>query len=413
MQPPASSAAPTTDPAPSSAHAAYVGPSAYLPTPRWAQPANEPSPDRARRRTGGVLFALALLGGIALNVAFFALELFGSAQKHGFEAASGAMLAGAVPAFVMLLFYVPIPMVLDRFDPEPWWSLLGAFLWGALVATGVAGFVNSFVHVAVDRALGADLARLVTTTVSAPISEEVMKGMLVWGVFYFLRREFDGTVDGIVYATFCALGFAAVENVTYYARAAMAGDDVFAQTFFLRGIVAPWGHPLYTSMTGLGMGIARETESAWIRFFAPILGLLGAIALHAIWNFVPNLGGDVFVVSLLFWFAFVGLFTVIVIGLVVRKGRVIRAHLEDEIPFGTISRDEFKLVTSPLGGLRTYFVPKGSAWRRLIRSCSRLALSKWHTARAMRGQKRTFSIEFIAPLRAEIRAIRAELNATR
>jgi RsiW-degrading membrane proteinase PrsW (M82 family) len=139
------------------------------------------------------LFALALLGGIALNVAFFALELFGSAQKHGFEAASGAMLAGAVPAFVMLLFYVPIPMVLDRFDPEPWWSLLGAFLWGALVATGVAGFVNSFVHVAVDRALGADLARLVTTTVSAPISEEVMKGMLVWGVFYFLRREFDGT----------------------------------------------------------------------------------------------------------------------------------------------------------------------------------------------------------------------------
>src|SRR5438105_15896766 len=61
----------------------------------------------------------------------------------------------------------------------------------------------------------------VTACVCAPLVEEFWKGLAIFGVFFFLRREFDGVVDGIIYATFCALGFAAVENITYYARAAI------------------------------------------------------------------------------------------------------------------------------------------------------------------------------------------------
>ncbi len=383
-------------------------PSAYLPTPRWALSAGDPHPDRLRRRIGAALFALALLVGLGLNVAFFTLQVFG--QKQAPDTMTSAMVAGAIPAFVMLVFYLPVPAVLDRYDPEPWWSLLGAFLWGAVVATGVAGLVNSTFHVVAANAYGAAAGELLTTVLCAPVTEELTKGALVWSVFFFLRREFDGVVDGIIYATFCALGFAAVENVSYYARAALAGSDVFAATFFLRGVVAPWGHPLYTSMTGIGIGIARETDRPWVRVLAPLAGLAGAITLHALWNFVPNLGADAFVLSLAFWFLFIGVFSVIVLSLVVRKGRVIREHLRDEVVFGTISERELDLATSAFGGLRTYWLPQGPQLRRLIRACARLALSKWHTARAMRGQKRTFSIEFIAPLRAEIRELRAELR---
>jgi hypothetical protein len=56
-------------------------------------------------------------------------------------------------------------------------------------------------------------------------------------------------------------------------------------------------------------------------------------------------------------------------------------------------------------------MPRGSLWRRLIRASARLALCKWHTARAVKGKTRTFSIEFIAPLREDVKAIRAELRA--
>ena len=48
----------------------------------------------------------------------------------------------------MLLLYLPVPSVLDRFDPEPWWCLAMAFFWGAIVATGVAGFAKGGAKVA-------------------------------------------------------------------------------------------------------------------------------------------------------------------------------------------------------------------------------------------------------------------------
>lgn len=366
-----------------------------------------PAPDRARRRAGAALYALGIIGGIVLNVLFFVLEIFGT--KRSPEVVASAMLAGAIPAFAMLLVYVPVPSVLDRFDPEPWWCLAMAFIWGALAATGVAGFVNSAVHVYVAEASGPQAGQFVSTVIVAPVTEEIMKGMIVFGFFYFLRREFDGVVDGIIYATFCALGFAAVENVSYYARAALEGRDVFASTFVLRGIVAPWGHPLYTSMTGIGIGLARESSSKAVRVFAPFGGLVLAIALHAVWNFVPNLGADVFLVSLLFWFAFVGVFAVMVVFLVIRKGRTIRNYLRDEVILGNLSQAELALVTSAFGRARTYFMPKGAVWRRFIRATARLALCKWHTARAMKGKNRTFSIEFIGPLREEMKRLRAEI----
>lgn len=368
-----------------------------------------PEPDLGRRVVGAVLYAILLALGLFLNVIFFTLEIWSG--KTSPERVADAMAFGAVPAFVMLLVYLPVPAVLDRFDPEPWWCLTMAFFWGATVATGVAGFANSMVSATVTAERGEEAARFVTTVLCAPVTEEIMKGLLVWGFFYFLRREFDGVVDGIIYAFFCALGFAAVENVSYYARAALEGDDVFAATFFLRGIVAPWGHPLYTSMTGIGIGIARESTRTWVRVVAPVGGLCAAILLHATWNFVPHLGGDVFLVSLLFWFAFVGVFAVIVVALVLRKGRTIREFLRDEVAVGNLSHGEVMLMTSAFGRIRTYLMPRGSLWRQLIRASARLALCKWHTARAIRGRKRTFSIEYIAPLRADVKRIRAELYA--
>lgn len=385
-----------------------VGPNPYQASANLSPTGNR-DPDRTRRRVGAVLYTLAMIGGVILNVLFVVLEIFGTKKPPGVVAS--AMLAGAIPAFAMLLVYLPIPRILDRYDPEPWWCLAMAFAWGAFVATGVAGFVNTVVAVAVTNAAGAQAGELAATVISAPVSEEIMKSMIVWSFLFFLRREFDGVVDGIIYATFAALGFAAVENVSYYARAALEGKDVFAATFVLRGIVAPWGHPLYTSMTGIGIGIARESSSTVVRVLAPIGGLCVAILLHATWNFVPQLGVSVFLVSLLFWFAFVSIFFVIVIVLVRRKGQTIREYLKDEVAIGNMTPQELALVTSALGRWKTFFMPKGGVWRDFIRASARLALCKWHTARAMKGKKRTISIEFIAPMREEMRRLRAQLYA--
>jgi RsiW-degrading membrane proteinase PrsW (M82 family) len=361
--------------------------------------------DRSRRLVGLALYLVFVVVGLVLDVLGTFLDVATSKTPH---LAQQALVAGAVPAFAMLLVYLPLPAVLDRYDPEPWWSLAMAFFWGAFAATGCAGTINTAVQLVASRSIPKTEALLYTTCIVAPVTEELMKGLGVLGFSYFLRREFDGVVDGIVYATFAALGFAAVENVHYYADAAMRGHDVFHQTFVLRGIIAPWGHPLYTSMTGIGLGVARAPARRWLRVVAPVAGLVAAMALHATWNFIPNMVPAVFAVSLAFWFVFVGVFVVIVVVLVSRKGRIIRENLRDEVLFGTLTEREVRAVTSPVARLRTYVVRGGGLERRFIRAAQRLAVAKWHTGRAARGHRRTLSIELIGPLRHELQTLRAE-----
>ena len=42
--------------------------------------------------------------------------------------------------------------------------------------------------------------------------------------------------------------------------------------FLFHGVLTPWAHPLFTSMTGLGVGLSRETERPWLRIAAPPMG---------------------------------------------------------------------------------------------------------------------------------------------
>ena len=382
------------------------------PHPTWAMGGELPDADAGRRKIGFALWVLGILIGIVLNILFTLLEVV-SSKRPG--AMAEAIIVGALFAFPPLVIYITVPKILDRYDPEPWWCLAMAFLWGALVATGFAGMINTTVAIVVTGSHGKEAGELISAAVSAPICEEAFKGMAIFGFFYFLRREFDGIVDGIIYAIFCALGFAAIENVSYYARAAISGKNVLAGTFVLRGVFTPWLHPLFTSMTGIGFGLSRESHNKYVRALAPVGGFAIGVSLHAMWNFLPTALGEemgaMFIVWLLVWLLFVAAFFAIIIALVVRKGRTIRDHLKDEVLLGSITQQELDLVTSPFGRLTCTFSWRGAPGRDFIQAASKLALSKWHTARAMKGQKRTISADFIAPLRQQMKQHRAAMWA--
>ena len=92
--------------------------------------------------------------------------------------------------------------------------------------------------------------------------EETLKGTAVLLILVFRRREFDGIVDGMVYAGICAAGFAFAENVLYLGRAfSEGGCHGLAAVFLLRGVVGPFAHPLFTLCTGIGLGVAATTRS--------------------------------------------------------------------------------------------------------------------------------------------------------
>jgi RsiW-degrading membrane proteinase PrsW (M82 family) len=381
------------------------------PRPQPAMAARRDS-EKTRRTVGTVLYTLGMLiGGLLLFLLMFFPALL---SKHA-DVEIQSMIIGAVFALPMLGLYLWIPWIVDRYDPEPVWALLLVLAWGGVAACGFAGLVNSVVE-AFAAAVGGDgFGDVVGACISAPLVEELVKGMAVFFIFFFWRREFDGVVDGVIYATFAALGFAAVENILYYGRAAkeellLNHEGIFAGTFFVRGILAPWGHPLYTSMTGLGFGISRETTKSWLKWCAPIGGYLFAAFLHSVWNTSATISNGLMLLMLPLWFLFVLGFFCLVVWLVVRKGRIIRDHLKDEVLMGNLTLWELALVCSPVARIRATFSYGGGAGRRFVDAAARLALSKWHTGRATQGRKLTVSADMIFPLRQQLHALRAEVS---
>ena len=283
--------------------------------------------------------------------------------------------------------------------------------WGAIAACGIAATVNTGVEAVAGAFGGKEFAEAIGACVSAPIVEEGMKGLAVLGVFYFLRREFDGVVDGVIYATFAALGFAAVENVIYYSNAmrADAGGEALAATFLLRGVLAPWGHPLYTSMTGIGFGIARETSKPWLKWVAPLGGYCrrddAALRLeHGRHDQRLPDGLDAAPV-------------VRVRGGVPGDPHLARRPEGADHPRPPARRGAARVphARGARPGLFAVRLLAGHVGvgrqrgRRFVRTATRLGLSKWHAGRAMAGHQRTVSTDWIVPLRQELFALRAEM----
>ena len=181
-------------------------------------------------------------------------------------AAPVSVLAACVPLAIVL----PTFAWLDRVEPEPRSSRLHAILWGATVAVTVALIVNTIV--------GGLLGETVAAVLSAPLIEEAMKGLgIVWAI---RRREVDGVSDGVVYAGWVALGFAVVEDMSYFALASDQG--AFVPTFVIRALLTPFAHPLFTFWTGLAIGLAVRAGKP---LFPRVLwGYALAVASHAAWN---------------------------------------------------------------------------------------------------------------------------------
>ncbi len=257
---------------------------------------------------------------------------------------AGLLVLGV--AVLPLGLVIPALLWLDRYEAEPPPYLVFAFAWGALIATTLALLLNSGSAYLLDAG-GLDAESLAAVAV-APVVEESLKGFAVLAILWWRRHEFDGIVDGIVYAGMSAAGFALAENILYLGRAFLDGgpEGLFA-LFVLRGIFSPFAHPLFTMWFGVGVGIAATRRDGALRLLAPLAGLALAIALHALWNLstFAGVGG--------FWTSYLLLQVPIFAGAVAfitwvrqREGRLIARHLGVYVQFGWFSAQEVGMLSS-------------------------------------------------------------------
>ncbi|MBV1855400.1 PrsW family intramembrane metalloprotease [Catellatospora tritici] len=251
----------------------------------------EPTPPPPRP-TGGWRRWLPL----ALVIVVVAGSAIGMLGYLGWGLGPKAFFIGLGAAVLPVPVLVSIFLWLDRYEPEPPWLLAGAFAWGAFPATLLALGVNKFFFDVVG------LPETVVATVVAPVIEESGKALGPLLIFWFMRRELSGVTDGLVYCGLSGVGFAMVENILYLGGHGFAdanaqygpysGAQLVFAMFLMRILLSGFAHPLFTSMTGVGIGIAARTPRRVVRWCAPICGLLLAMIMHGSWNLMAILSAE-------------------------------------------------------------------------------------------------------------------------
>jgi RsiW-degrading membrane proteinase PrsW (M82 family) len=266
---------------------------------------------------------------------------------------------GALIAVLPVPFYVMLALWLDRYEAEPPRLLARTFVWGASVAVFMAFLLNSYAEQAVGSVLGRGAGEFFGSVVSAPVVEEVAKGLVLVILYRGMQDEFDGVVDGVVYAAMVGLGFAMMENVEYYGSALTEGTDSSLTTFVIRGMMSPFAHPFFTSMIGIGLGVAREGPRDGRRHLPPLLGLVAAILLHSLWNFVTSEDGWFMGAYLMVMVpAFLGVLALVRTSLK-REGGVVREHLRPLVDEGVLHDEELERLVR----VRTRLDATWRAWR--------------------------------------------------
>jgi len=266
-----------------------------------------------------------LLSGLVLTMLFTGFLVLVVAGLETGPAAFGLAITLAV---LPVPVYLALVLLIDRFEPEPIRMIVLTFAWGATIAAFAAIVLNTAGELIVSEQLGTEAAELYGYSISAPVVEEAAKGAILFGLFWWRRSEFNGVIDGMVYAALVGLGFAMTENVLYYGRGAAEEGVVGAVvTFVVRGLMSPFAHPVFTAMTGIGLGFAATSNNRAVKVGAPLVGLALAMALHSLWNTSAGAGYFFGVYLLIMVPVFLALLVVVWWALR-RESRVIAQHLQ-------------------------------------------------------------------------------------
>ena len=310
----------------------------------------------------------------------------------GIETGPVALLLGFVTATIPVPIYIVLVLWIDRYEAEPLWMLGTAFFWGAFIATFLAFLLNTASGTIIALLTNAQAGEAFASVISAPIVEETGKALILFIFFFWRKDEFDGVVDGIVYASLAALGFAMSENILYYGKAAATGGgEALTATFILRGFFAPFSHPLFTSLTGIGLGLARQSTNIAIKVITPIIGLLMAILMHSLWNASAVFGGGgVFLIIYILVMVPAFFIMLIVISLALRReGQVVREFLVMDFERGFFTPEEYKQLCSIAGRMGSSFnalTQSGvKGWRARMRFNQLASELAFHRSRVSRG----------------------------
>ncbi len=292
---------------------------------------------------------------------------------------------------------------MDRFEREPWFLRLAAFLWGAIIAIPPTLLIEQYVDSLRPALLGpnpSDMAHSIFVGLNAGITEETVKGLGLLLLFMALRDEFDNVTDGIVYGALIGAGFAMVENFSYFGMHSRS-----LMVLLVGRIVLGWlSHSTFTVCFGAALGYIRHTRVRWQQIVIPLIGYLIAVGLHSVFDFVNFFASslvannptssNIVTFSLLAGIGnyvppFIAQMVILycLVKSLAHEAAIIREFLASEVTAGVVTVDEYALLQHSF--VRTK-VERHVLWHWGIRQWMRvkdlyqteigLAFRKWHVS---------------------------------
>ncbi len=345
------------------------------------------------RKVGAPLAAIIGLGTLAALI----LSLLTAVNPGGTVLGFG--LATASMALVVACY-----LWLDRWEPEPPRLLVLAFLWGSSVAVVgsivIEHVIDSALPGSSPAAAGAEAtASFATIAIGAPIVEEAFKGLFLLLMMTGRRRaELNTLTDCLVYAGLTAAGFAWLENIFYIANGeTVAGSLAVAG---LRLVLAPFAHPLFTTMIGIGVYYAMHQHNRAAKVGCLVAGYVAAVVMHGLWNGSAVMGASAYLgVYVLWMMPIFALAITVAVASRRRERRIITAQLPAMVAGGLVAPQEAPWLASIPGRKLAVATarqfggrPAGSAVKQFVQQVVELAYVRDRIDRGF-GDPRVFALQ--------------------
>ena len=354
---------------------------------------------RTRWFIAGIAISILVVCAI-ITVVFNSIVGISAFVQDGFSSILAALTIPLLPAFGITL----LVNFIDRFEREPWFLRLAAFLWGAVIAIPPTIVIETNVGQLMQAALAQSndiLLRSLLQGVSVGITEEVVKDVGLLLLFFVLRDEFDNVTDGIVYGALIGAGFAMIENFMYFANNA---KDFLLFLFVMRIVLGWLCHSTYTVCFGAALGYIRHTNVRWKHIVIPLIGFLAGVGLHSLFDFVALYANALVLaspdnsqVALISLIAIIGdyvppfLAQIVILYILIKslahEAAIIREFLAPEVSNGVVQVNEYVLLQNSFQRTKQ----ERRMWRQYglkqwLRVCALyqteigLAFRKWHVS---------------------------------
>jgi RsiW-degrading membrane proteinase PrsW (M82 family) len=171
----------------------------------------------------------------------------------------------------------------DRFKPEPVRNLGMTYIFGLAAAFACIQFFRllPLVGVPEDPSVIMDTNRLQFFFYSLGVIGLVEEFFTLLPFLFIIYkfRAFDEKIDGMIYASTIALGFASYENFRYLAY--LEGFELFGRAF-----ASPLTHTIFASIWGYAIGTARISNKSILK--ASLIGLTIAAFIHGLFDFLTT-----------------------------------------------------------------------------------------------------------------------------